>query len=116
LVALDRHHALRTLEEQRAREAAGSRTDLDHGPARERARDSGDAPRQVEVEDEILAQALARAELEAAQDLAQRRQAVGARCRPIAAHGGPSAPDASARRPPSSAASRSAAMKLPGRA
>ena len=38
----------------------------------------GDAPRQVEIEDEVLAEALLGAEAEGADDLAQRRQPVGA--------------------------------------
>ena len=43
----------------RARASARrARPDLDHGAARERAGGAGDAPRQVEIEDEVLAQAL----------------------------------------------------------
>ena len=62
------------LQQQGAREPAGAGTDLDHGAAGERRRGAGDAPGQVEVEQEMLAEALARIEAVGGDGLAQRRQ------------------------------------------
>ena len=62
LVALHRDDALCAFQEQRAREAAGTGADLDHGAALERAGGAGDATRQVEIEDEVLAEAFLGAE------------------------------------------------------
>ena len=61
-------------QEQGAREAAGTGPDLDHGAAGERRRGARDAPGQVEVEQEMLAEALARIEAVGGDGLAQRRQ------------------------------------------
>src|SRR5262245_54728248 len=79
LVALDGDNASGTLQQQRAREPARSRPDLDDRAAFEGSRGAGDAPRQIEIEDEVLAQALAGRETERPHDVAQRRQPVGSR-------------------------------------
>ena len=77
LVALDGDDARGTLQQQCARQPAGAWPDLDHRAPVQHAGGARDAPRQVEVEDEILAQALLGAQVEGADHLAQRRQAVG---------------------------------------
>ena len=59
LVALDRDHPRRALGEQRAGQAAGAGTDLDHGDAVERAGGARDAAGEIEIEQEILAERLA---------------------------------------------------------
>ena len=58
LVALDGDDACGALHQQRARQPARPWPDLDHRAAIERTGGARDAPRQVEVEDEILAEAL----------------------------------------------------------
>ena len=58
MVALDGDDALGALEEQRAREPARPGANLDHGASFERSRGARDAPREVEIENEILAEAL----------------------------------------------------------
>ena len=55
----------------------GTGADLDDGDAFERARRAGDLGRQVEVEQEILAERLAGVEAMARDDFPQRRQSVG---------------------------------------
>ena len=67
---------MRAFGKKRAGQAAGAGPDLDHGDAGKRSRGAGDARRQVEVEQEVLAEALAGAKLVAGDDLAQRRQVV----------------------------------------
>ena len=74
-VALDRDDAPRAFRQQRAGQPARSRTDLDHGRVVEPPGGARDAPGQVQVEDEILPEALARRDAVARDDLAQRRQA-----------------------------------------
>ena len=58
LVALDGDHLPRARGEERAGQAAGSRADLDDGDAAEVAGRARDPRRQVEVEEEILAERL----------------------------------------------------------
>ena len=56
-VHFDRHHALRSgLLQQHLREASRAGTDLDDRLARKRPRRARDAPRQVLVEEEVLAE------------------------------------------------------------
>src|SRR3974390_3335455 len=78
LIALDRDHLLCSLRQERAGEAARARSDLDDGDAGERPGCAGDLAGQIEVEQEILAKRLARVETVTRDDLAQRRQSVGA--------------------------------------
>ena len=78
LVALDRDDALSPFKQERAREPARARADLYNRAALKRPRRPRDAARQVEVEEEVLAQALLGREPQRADDVAQRRQAVGA--------------------------------------
>ena len=60
LVALDRDHARGAFGEQRARQPARARADLDDGDAVERAGGARDAAGQVEIEQEVLAERFAR--------------------------------------------------------
>ena len=76
-VALDRDHLLCALREKRARKAAGAGADLDDGDARKRPRGAGDFAGQVEVEQEVLAERLARVEAVRRDHVAQARQSVG---------------------------------------
>ena len=76
LVALDGDDLPRTRGEQRAGQPAGPRADLDDGDAVEVAGGPGDARREVEVEEEILAEAFDGRELMAGDDVAKRRQVV----------------------------------------
>ena len=76
LVALDGDDLLRALRQQRAGEAAGAGADLHHHYALQRPGGARDAAGQIEIEQEILAERLARIEPERGDDLAQRRQAV----------------------------------------
>src|SRR5689334_6642120 len=90
--------------EQGSRQAARSRTDFDYAARVERSGGAGDAPRHIEVEDEILPEAAARPNAVLRDDLAQRRQRdqIGGHlpwCRAAI-----------------SAASRNAAIRLSGRA
>src|SRR5262249_13160814 len=62
------------LQQQGAREAARARPDLDDGALVERLGSARDAPRQVEVEQEVLAEPLAGIEAVTGDGLAQRRQ------------------------------------------
>src|SRR5262249_35563709 len=70
----DRDDALRRRFEQCPRQAARPRPDLDDLYAVEWACRARDAPRHIEVEDEILAEALLRDKPVPRDDLAQRRQ------------------------------------------
>jgi hypothetical protein len=70
-VALDRGHGCTALE-QRARQAAGAGTDLIDPRALERSRKRGDPREQLPIEDEVLAERLARAEPVAGDDRAER--------------------------------------------
>ena len=56
LVALDGDDALRAFGQQRARQSARPRADLDHGCALQRTAGTGDARGQIEIEQKILAQ------------------------------------------------------------
>ena len=76
LVALDRDDAPRAERQQRARQPAGTGADLDDGGVLERPRGARDPRREVEVEQEILAQRFARRQGMFADDVAQRRQVV----------------------------------------
>ncbi len=76
LVALDGDDFARPFGEQRPREPAGPRTDLDDRRALERARGARDARREVEVEQEILAELLFGAQPVPGNDLAQRGKIV----------------------------------------
>jgi hypothetical protein len=77
LVAFDCDHPPGPRRQERARQAAGAGSDLDDGDAFERAGGAGDPGRQVEIEQEVLAERLAGVEAVARDDLAQRRQSVG---------------------------------------
>lgn len=99
--------------EERPRQPARSGADLDNRDGVERSGGARDAAGQVEVENKILTEPLARAELVARDDLAQRRQ-IG---RPVAGRrGNAQAADArwAARRVAMSPASLRAAIKLVG--
>ena len=73
-VDFDGDHVAGALKEQGAGEPPRAGTDLDHGSFGERRRGTGNAPRQVEVEEEMLAEALARIKTVGGDGLAQRRQ------------------------------------------
>ncbi len=75
-VALDRDHLFRALRQQRAGERARSGADFDHHDAVERTCGAGDLARQIEIEQEVLAERLAGAESVRRDDVAQRRQPV----------------------------------------
>jgi hypothetical protein len=79
LVALHGDDPLGAFQEQRAREAAGARPHLNDGLALQGTCRARDAAGEVEVEDEVLAQALARRQTQLTHHAAERRQAVGAR-------------------------------------
>ena len=66
----------RPFREQRAGEAARTGADFDHGDAGERPCRAGDLPGQVEVEQEVLAERLARLKPVRRDHFAQARQAV----------------------------------------
>ena len=109
LVALDRDHAAGAGRDERAGEPARPRPDLDHVHAVERTGRAGDARREIEIEQEVLAERFLGGETVPADDLAQRRQVVhGAHA--WRASGGVST------RAESLAASPSAAIRLPGSA
>ena len=74
LVAFDRGDVLGTFQQQRSGETAGAGADLDDVGVIERRSLAGDAARQIEIEQEILAKRLTRPELEAANDVAKRRK------------------------------------------
>ena len=67
----------RAFGEERPRQAARARADLDDGDACERPGGAGDLGGKIEVEEEVLAERLAGFEPAAPDHLAQRRQAVG---------------------------------------
>ena len=73
-IDLDRHDACGPFEQQRAGEAAGPGSDFDHRALSERAGGASDAARQVEVEQEMLAERLRGIEAVGGDGLAQRRQ------------------------------------------
>ena len=75
-VALDRDHFACALKHERARKAAGAGSDLDDDDARERPRGAGDFAGQVEVEQEVLAERLARVEPVRRDHVAQAGQSV----------------------------------------
>ena len=77
-IALDRDHPRRPFRQQRARQTAGTGSDFNDGDA-SAARGACDAPGQIEIEKEILAERLLRGETVLADDLTQRRQIVGSR-------------------------------------
>src|SRR5690606_21626459 len=103
-----------TFEEQRAREAARLRADLNNRSPFERARRPRDAPRKIEIENEVLTEALFSAEVERLDHHAQRRQSIRRRPRAIthryagaAAHG-----EAAPREATKNDATRSTSMRL----
>ena len=75
-VALHRNHASSAERQQRAREAARSGADFQHGHACKLARCARDAAGEIEIEQEILSQRFFGDETVPANDFAQRRQAV----------------------------------------
>ena len=79
LVALDRDHALCSVRKQRAREAARTRAHFDDGNALERSAGARDPAGEIEIEQEILAERLARRQAVPADHLAQRREFVDLR-------------------------------------
>src|SRR5205823_14814445 len=80
-LALHCDDAPRTFDEQRAREAAGTRTDLIYVRARHLCF-TRDSSRQVEIENEVLPETLARAQTMRGNDFAQRRQPFDAAHKP----------------------------------
>jgi hypothetical protein len=72
-VAFDGDHR-GTLRQQGARQSAGARSDLDRGAVGQVAGGARDAGGQVEVEQEVLAERLARGKAVPRDDVAQRRQ------------------------------------------
>ena len=76
LVDLDSDDMAGAFEEQRPGEAAGAGADLDHQPLVERGGAASDAACEIEIEQEMLAQALAGIETVGGNDFAQRRQPV----------------------------------------
>ena len=105
-IDFDRHDAGGAFEQQGARQPAGTGTDLDHQALIERRGSPRDAPRQVEIEQEMLAEPLARIETVRRDDLAQGRQSGKA------VHGR----DQVRRRRAMSSAMRSPAIRLVGSA
>ena len=75
-VALDGDHVAGALGEERAGEAAGAGADLEHVAGGEVAGAAGDLRGQVEVEEEVLAERLARREAVRGDHLAERRERV----------------------------------------
>src|SRR5262249_30767189 len=76
LVALHRDHAPRAEREQGARQSARARSNLDHGRILQRASGARNPRREVEIEQEILAERFACRKGVLANDLAQWRQVV----------------------------------------
>ena len=76
LVFLDSDDARGAFEQKRAGEAARSRADLDDGHAFEGSGGAGDAARQIEIEQEVLAEALLGGEPGRADHLAERGQSI----------------------------------------
>ena len=85
LVTLDDDNTPRAFHEQPARETSGPWTDLYDGRRIERRGEARDTARQIEIENEILTEALLRIDLECGDHLAQRWQAV-ARSLPLLRH------------------------------
>src|SRR5262249_7676158 len=81
LVALDSDDARGALEQQRAGEAPGPRSDLYNRAALQRGSLAGKAAREIEIGNEVLPEAVFRAQAELLNGLTQGRQAVGARTR-----------------------------------
>ena len=102
-VALDGNHAARAGCQQRAGQAAGTGADLQHVASAQISGAAGDLGGEIEVEEEVLAQLLLWCEVEAADDLGQRRKAVDSGHAP-------------ARASAISRAARRASMKLRGSA
>jgi len=75
-VLLDGKHMARALQKQPAREAAGTGADFEHVALRQVARLSRDLGGEVEIEQEILPQRLARREAMRGNDAGKRRQLV----------------------------------------
>ena len=75
-VALDRDHALCSVRKQRSRETARTRSHFDDGNALERSRRARDPAGEIEIEQEVLAERLARRQAVPADHLAQRREFV----------------------------------------
>src|SRR6185369_4731487 len=73
-VPLDRDHC-RTGVEKCAGQTAGARSDLVNRAALERPRDRGDPRKKLTVQNEILAERLARAEAVSSDDVAERLRA-----------------------------------------
>jgi hypothetical protein len=112
-VALDCDDTTRAFSEQRAGQTAGTGADLDDRGPVERPGRAGDPARQVEVEKKILPVPALRRDGVSGNDLAQRRQ----RDRGGLQSGLRGGPQARATRFAAiSAASRSAAIRLPARA
>ena len=106
-IDLDRDNALGAFEQQGARQPTRTGTDLDHQALIEGRGGAGDAPGEIEVEEEMLTQPLARIEAMGRDDLAQRRQTGEA------VHGGAGQ---DRRRRAMSSAMRSPAIRLVGSA
>ena len=77
-IHLDGNDTGRPFEQQGAREPARTRTDLDHRPFAQGRRGACYATRKVEVEQEVLAEALLRVEAMRRDGLAQGRQGLDA--------------------------------------
>ena len=75
-VALDHHDVGRARRQQRPGQAPGSGADLDHASGRQVPGREGDAPRQVEIEQEMLSERFAREETVALDDAAERWKTV----------------------------------------
>ena len=73
MILLDGDDLLRPVREQRARQAARSGSDLDHGDAVERPRRPRDAVDEIEIEQEILAERFLGAQVVFADDVAERQ-------------------------------------------
>src|SRR6202051_4901948 len=89
-VALDRDDFARAFGEQRPREPAGARADLDNGRIGQRRGGARDAAGEIEIEKKILTEGFFCQEPMRGGDLAQRRKAVEpASCdgsRPVFSH------------------------------
>src|SRR6266567_6727392 len=109
-IAFDRDHVLGAERQQGSGQSARPRPDLDHGDVFERGGGAGDAGREIEIEQKVLPERLARAEAVAADEIPQRRQRIDPSRHRGAAAAAAGAPDASR------AARRNAAMRLDGSA
>ena len=79
LIALDRDHPARAFGEQRARQSARARADLDHGRAVQGTGGARDAAGEIEIEQEILAERFLGGKTVPPDHVAQRRQIAHAR-------------------------------------